>query len=88
MTTMLERAARAAYHEYGFTSAWDADPEHPFASAQHDTKEKFRSVVRAVLMAVRVPCSEVVESGMIAGEFSGMADTAFTAIIDAILEGK
>lgn len=53
MTTMLERAARAAYTAYGFTSPWESD--HPFLAAGNDTKELFRSVARAVLMAVRVP---------------------------------
>lgn len=80
MTTTLERAARAA--------AKAAYVDGEFEEMGRYGQSFYTDIARAVLMAVRVPCSDVAESGMIAGEFSGMADTAFTAMIDAILEGK
>lgn len=88
--TALERAARAAYERYGFTSLWDADAEHPnLRSAQHDTKELFRSVARAVLMAVRDAGAPDV------GYFETIKDVhrvkpgaAWSDMIDAILNEK
>lgn len=47
----LERAAEAAYRAYGFTSPWTDEYRHSGA-AQPDTKEVFRSVVRAVVASV------------------------------------
>ena len=47
----LECAAEAAYHTYGFTSPWTKEHQH-IGVAQPDTKEVFRSVVRAVLASV------------------------------------
>lgn len=85
MSDMLERAARAL-----FVGGVEHISDH---DGWIDLPDLFRNSLvtkaRAVLMAVRVPCSDVVESGMIAGQFSGMADVAFTAMIDAILaEGE
>lgn len=80
MTTMLEQAARAAMTVcVGFNEEGDDVYVGPNTAGE---------LARAVLMAVRVPDSETVEQGMTAGQFSGMADAAFTAMIDAILEGK
>lgn len=73
MTTQaLERAIKAIENTVDFRDGWM-------------TPESGERTVRAVLMAVREPPSEVVEAGMIAGGFNGMADLAFTAMIDAIL---
>lgn len=93
MTTMLERAARAVCELEGL------DPDElvsldPAAKAKGLAHERvpcwtlFEPIARAVLMAVREPPSEVVEAGMIAGGFNGMADLAFTAMIDAILNER
>lgn len=85
----LERAARAAYERYGFTGAWDGDAEHPsLRSAQHDTKELFRAVARAVLMAVREP-DDVMKAAWLNAEMHGTESAWFLhrhkAMIDAIL---
>lgn len=50
-TESIERAAEAAYRAYGFTSPWTKEHAH-VGVAQPDTKEVFRSVVRAVLAAL------------------------------------
>lgn len=81
--TMLEKAARAA------CGYFDMDPDkmlHVAPGQAHEPAWKqVVPLIRAVLMAVMEPPSEVVEAGMIAGGFNGMADLAFTAMIDAIL---
>ena len=94
MSGALERAAEAAYKRYGFTGDWNAEAEHPsLQGAQHDTKEMFRSVARAVLMAVREIDWELAQNACepIADTvpFNPPPDEAFKAMIDAILgEGE
>ena len=85
MTTTLEKAARAAYERYGFTGVWDGDAEHPlFRSAQHDTKELFRAVARAVLMAVRTPDKAIIDAAF-CDALEPVYPSDFTRVIDAIL---
>lgn len=95
MTKMLERAARAAYGAYGFTSPWTED--YGYGVAQPDTKETFRNVARAVLMAVRDLDREIVkethkatvEVGGNMADFLGASDWkvsgSFARAIDTIL---
>lgn len=80
MTTMLEKAALAMFR------AWN-DPEGP-----HDeeiwaaTREDYVTALRAALQAIREP-SEAVQSVAKYDEYD-WAGRNFTAMIDAILEGK
>ena len=79
MTTMLEKAAMAAA---GCT-------EQEWLDDREQYRDAWRESARAALQAIREPDTEVVEAGMIAGQFTGYADLAFTAMIDAILsEGE
>ena len=75
--TMLEKAASEAKDAF-----WREVSDH--------TKDPdWTVIIRAALQAIREPSTEVVEAGMIAGQFTGYADLAFTAMIDAILsEGE
>ena len=85
MTTMLERAARAAIEAE--QDQWD------LPAGEWDMKalevHGALSIARAVLMAVREPDDEVYWVGQLAqeGYVSGPGDAgaAFTAMIDAIL---
>jgi hypothetical protein len=83
MTTMLEKMARSLFDREaarrGWVGGWEGN------SARHG---RFRDAARAALQAIREPTLEVIESGMIAGQFTGYADVAFTAMIDAILNEK
>lgn len=85
MTTMLERAARAAAY------AWflgDFEPEHAAAAAANDWTD-FEEVARAVLMAVREPDEATVTNACDHGYYSAPdLEIHFGAMIDAILEGK
>lgn len=85
MTTMLEKMARAHCERLAERSGedymrWDALGPSMQAWEIEAT--------RAALLAIREPSAEVAEAGMIAGGFTGYADVAFTATIDAILNEK
>lgn len=78
--TALEKAARAAFGELERQNAaageacWIGDGE---------------ALAKAVLLAVRVPPSEVAEAGFAVTGYEENCDVSFTAMIDAILaEGE
>lgn len=79
MASALERAARAL-HESRSTVPWSwldgAD--------QYNVEKQ----ARAVLMAVRVPPSEIAEAGYQITGYEENCDVTFTAMIDAILNEK
>ena len=85
MTTMLEKAARAAAECRG---------DWPWDRLREGIREHNRDTARAVLMAVRVPDEAAQNVGVdtAAGLFEGWVDegqvsTLFTAMIDHILKG-
>lgn len=90
VSQLLERAARAAFDAYW--AGRDSDPDSQEYWWQN-SKENFIDETRAVLMAVREPDESSRECAKCAADpdwlISGdAAGKVFTAMIDAILEGK
>lgn len=79
---MLERMARAIAGSDGYSAD---ELDRMAGDPRLDPMPEYRINARAALMAMRVPDTEIAEVGMIAGGFTGYADVAWTAMIDAIL---
>lgn len=89
--TMLEKAARAAYDGRGFKPRDDMGSSLKFEQLAKFQQESWFNAARAVLLAVREPS---IELGGNVFYYATSTETAFeqerkyTAMIDAIIEGK
>lgn len=90
MTSMLEKAARAAW-----IKVQEGVPQNvrltEWGRVPEDAKDNFRNFVRAVLTAIRVPDKAMIDAARDprAGRVFEANDQTFTIMIDAILaEGK
>ena len=91
MTTMLDKAALALFNQ--MRSHYDLEPIKTLEMVKNP--DLFRHHVRAALQAIREPDAHMIEAGESAAWDKGNSmptiramPIGFTAMIDAILEGK
>lgn len=88
MTTMLEKVAGAMLVPAQQSRGWHIDASRGLNAVEIDGTVDLIALARAALQAIREPDGPVCEAGAEAWEVTAHMRPTFTAMIDAILEGK